>query len=186
MSATDPGSKIVARYDDIEEEDNHLPNWWLAILFGTIVFAFGYWIVFQTTKSMPNPPAEYAEDIRVLKAKRAEYLAQNPTSDEALWALSKDPAAVAEGKAVFGTVCFACHGPEGAGLVGPNLTDKYWIHGNKPSDLAKTVETGWPEKGMPPQAAMLGPEKTRKVVAFVLSLRNTNVKGKEPQGDFME
>jgi len=186
VSSADPGSKIVATYDDIQEEDNHLPNWWLFILFGTIIFGFGYWMVFQTTKSLPNPPAEYAEEIKVLKAQRAELMARNPTSDEALAELAKNAAAVEEGHQVFATICAACHGPLANGLVGPNLTDKYWIHGNKPSDLAKTVETGWPEKGMPPQAAMLGPEKTRKVVAFVLSLRNTEVKGKEPQGDFME
>lgn len=186
MSSTDTGSKIVARYDDIEEEDNHLPNWWLFILFGTIIFAFGYWMVFHTTKSMPNPPAEYADEVKQLKAKRAEELAKNPTSDEALWELSKNAAAVEEGKAVFGTICMACHGPTGAGLVGPNLTDKFWIHGNKPSDIIKTVENGWPEKGMPPQGIVLGPDKTRKVVAFVLTLRNKNLPGKEPQGDPLE
>jgi cytochrome c oxidase cbb3-type subunit 3 len=186
VSSTDPGNKIVATYDDIQEEDNHLPNWWLFILFGTIVFGFGYWMVFQTTKSMPNPNAEYAAEVKELKRQQAELLAQNPTSDEALAALVKDPAAVEEGHQVFATICAACHGPLGNGLVGPNLTDKHWIHGNKPSDLARTVTNGWPEKGMPPQGMALGPEKVRKVVAYVLTLKNTMVAGKEPQGELME
>ncbi len=37
--------KVVHVYDDIEEEDNHLPHWWLGILFGAIVFGFGYWFI---------------------------------------------------------------------------------------------------------------------------------------------
>jgi cytochrome c oxidase cbb3-type subunit III len=182
VSATDPNSKIIATYDDIQEEDNHLPNWWLAILFGTIVFAFGYWIVYQTTKTMPNPGAEYAADVAKLKQERAERMAANPTSDEALMALVADPAAVEEGHKIFMTICAACHGPLANGLVGPNLTDKYWLHGNRPSELAKSVEGGYPEKGMPPQGMALGPEKVRQVVAYVLTLRNKNVPGKEPQG----
>ena len=58
-------------YDGIVEEDNHLPNWWLAILFGTIVFGFGYWFVFETTQALPNPGAAY-------KLESAELARLNP------------------------------------------------------------------------------------------------------------
>jgi cytochrome c oxidase cbb3-type subunit 3 len=109
--------------------------------------------------------------------------ARSPMSDESLIALSKDPAAVAEGKTVFLSTCAACHAQQGQGLVGPNLTDKFWIHGNAPKDLASTVINGWPEKGMPPWGKVLGEDKVRKVVAFVLTIKNTNVPGKAPQGD---
>src|SRR5438105_3372243 len=35
MSApADLPDTVVHVYDDIQEEDNHLPNWWVAILFG--------------------------------------------------------------------------------------------------------------------------------------------------------
>lgn len=184
MSTPEPGSKTIHVYDDIHEEDNHLPNWWLAILFGAIVFSFGYWFVFHTSKLLPSPQQVYRDDVAALNKKLA---LANPTSDEALVALSADATAVAEGKAVFTSTCVACHLPDGRGLVGPNLTDKFWIHGSKPRDILTTVTNGWPDKGMPPWGRQLGEDKVRKVTAFVLTIKNTNVAGgKAPQGDPVE
>lgn len=175
--------KVVHVYDDIEESDNQLPNWWLFILFATIAFSFGYWFVFHTTKKLPNPPEVYAADVDALKKARA---AANPMSDEALSELAKDPAMVAAGKEVFASSCASCHGQQGQGLVGPNLTDKFWIHGKTPTLLAKAVDQGFPDKGMPPWGPVLGPDKVRKVTAYLLSIQNTNVAGKEPQGEPMD
>ncbi len=181
---TDPDKKVHAVFDGIEEEDNHLPTWWLAILYITIVFGFGYWFAYHTAHAMPSAREEYNTEA----AERKKALAAaNPVSDEALLALSKDTAAVAEGQKSFGTICVACHLANGAGLVGPNLTDKNWIHSGKPSAIYQAIMVGFPEKGMPPWGATLGPEKTRQVVAFVLSIKNTNVPGgKAPQGDVVE
>jgi cytochrome c oxidase cbb3-type subunit 3 len=179
----DPNSKVVHTYDDIQEEDNHMPNWWLFILFSTIVFAFGYWLVFHTSKSLPDPRAEYTAEVDALKKSR---LAANPMSDEAIAELTKDPALVEEGKKVFASTCASCHAQEGQGLVGPNLTDKFWIHGNKPTQIARSVTDGFAEKGMPPWGTILGPDKVRKVSAFVLTLKGKNLPGKEPQGEATE
>lgn len=179
----DPNSKVVHRYDDIEEEDNHLPNWWLFILFGTMVFGFGYWLVYHTTQSLPTPVKEYAADVEAIKKAR---VAANPTSDEAITALAADPTQVEEGKKVFASTCASCHAADGQGLVGPNLTDKFWIHGNKPVDIVKSVTDGYADKGMPPWGPVLGPDKVRKVAAFVLTLKGKNLPGKEPQGEPVE
>lgn len=178
-----PDSKIVHTYDDIQEEDNHLPNWWLFILFATMVFGFGYWLVYHTTKSLPDPVTEYQGEVDALKKAR---LAANPMSDEAILALVGDPAQVEEGQKVFAGTCASCHAQKGEGLVGPNLTDKFWLHGNKPTEIAKAVADGFPEKGMPPWGPILGPDKVRKVSAYVLSLKGKNIPGKEPQGDELE
>ena len=180
MNTNDPASKIVHRYDDIEEEDNQLPNWWLFILFGTIVFMFGYWLVYHTTHSLQDPRSEYNAEVAELKRAR---LALTPLSDDAILAVMADPAQVAEGKLIFASTCVACHAPEGQGLVGPNLTDRFWIHGNKPSEIAKSVTEGFADKGMPPWGQILGQEKVRKVAAFVITMRNKDVAGKAPQGE---
>jgi cytochrome c oxidase cbb3-type subunit 3 len=176
----DPNSKIVHRYDDIEEEDNQMPNWWLLILFGTIVFMFGYWLVFHTTHHLLDPRSEYEAQVAELKKAR---LAQAPLSDDAILAVAKDATQLEEGRQVFAASCAACHAQQGQGLVGPNLTDKFWLHGNKPSEIAKSVTDGYADKGMPPWGQMLGQDKVRKVSAFIVSIKGKDLAGKAPQGD---
>jgi cytochrome c oxidase cbb3-type subunit 3 len=92
---------------------------------------------------------------------------------------------VAAGKAVFGQYCVACHGPEAAGLIGPNLTDHAWIHGGTPTAILQTVTAGVAAKGMPSWGPVLGPDKVENVVAFVLTLRGKNVPGKPAEGELV-
>src|SRR5574343_592852 len=50
--------------------------------------------------------------------------------------LAQEPKVLAMGAEVFTGKCASCHGNELQGLIGPNLTDKYWIHGKgKISDI---------------------------------------------------
>lgn len=176
----EPRSKVIHRYDDIDEEDNQMPNWWLFILFGTIVFMFGYWLAFHTTHQFLGPREEYEAEVAAIKKAR---LAQAPLSDEAILAVASDAKLLEEGKQVFATTCAACHAQEGQGLVGPNLTDRFWIHGNKPSEIAKSVADGFADKGMPPWGQLLGQDKVRKVSAFVVSIKGKGLEGKAPQGE---
>jgi len=171
--------KIVHVYDDIEEADNHLPNWWLAILFGSIVFAFGYWFVYEVTKSAPSPLAEYRAEAAAAAKMRAESA---PVSNETLTVLARDAATLAEGKRLFVSTCAPCHGAQAQGVVGPNLTDKYWLHGGAPVQIHQSITNGYPEKGMRPWGQMLGAARVRAVAAFVVSIKGQNLAGRPPQG----
>jgi len=175
--------KVVHVYDDIEEEDNHLPNWWLFILYATMIFGFVYWFVYHTADLRPTPNEAYRAKVEALLAEQAAAGAAKP---ETVLALAGDPVAVEAGAEVFRTTCAACHGQRGEGLVGPNLTDRYWIHGAGAEKILEAITNGFPAKGMPPWAAVLGPERTARVAAYVLSLEGTNVPGKEPQGELVE
>jgi cytochrome c oxidase cbb3-type subunit 3 len=154
----DPAAdKVVHVYDDIQEEDNLLPNWWLFILFGSMVFAFGYWFVYQTTQLLPNPGAVYQGGDR--GDDRRAHQAATRRRTEALMALAHDPSVVDAGHGVFNTMCSACHGKNAEGIIGPNLTDRYWIHGGQPGDILKSMTEGYPEKGMPQWGRLLGDEE---------------------------
>ena len=167
-------------YDGIVEEDNHLPNWWLAILFGTIVFGFGYWFVFQTTQALPNPGAAYKIESAELARLHPESM---PMTNDALMALASNTTVISEGQQAFAATCVACHLQQGQGLVGPNLTDSVWLHGGKPIDIHTSITNGFPEKGMPPWGKTLGATKVRALTAFVLSIKGKNLPGKAPQGE---
>jgi cytochrome c oxidase cbb3-type subunit 3 len=172
-------SNKLHEVDGIEEEDNKLPSWWFWGFMGTIVFALGYWFVFQVFHVGRAPVETYQAE----KAAQAEAAAKRAVSPAELAAMVADPARIARGHDVFATTCIACHRADGGGLIGPNLTDSTWIHGGSPSQLIQTVTNGWPAKGMPSWGPILGAEKVKDVVSFVVSIKNTNVaNGKAPEG----
>ncbi len=168
-------------HDGIEEHDNHLPRWWLLTLFGAIVFSFGYWFYYQHLTG-PGQRAELAADEKALAELREKALSSKIT-DESLLALAGDPASLARGAELYKANCVACHEARGQGKIGPNLTDAYWIHGGKPTQIFKVVVNGVPDKGMLSWGPVLGAAKSQDVVAYVLTLKGTNVPGKEPQGN---
>lgn len=183
MSTSDkPGIHYV--YDGIEEMDNRLPNWWLGILWGSILFAFGYWMYYQVTGSGPDQLAAYKQESAEVARRSA---GNKPVSDELLLALAQDPETLKVGKKAFADNCVACHGADGQGIIGPNLTDKYWLHGGKPAAIHKTISEGVVAKGMLAWERTLGAERVRAVTAYVLTLKGKNVAGgKAPQGDAEE
>jgi cytochrome c oxidase cbb3-type subunit 3 len=170
---------VVHVYDDIVEEDNHLPNWWLFTLAATVVFGFGYWIVYHSAKFLPLPREEYAAKMEAAAAAKSLTA---PPSDAMLSALAKDPAQLALAEKVFQGQCVACHGPHAEGLVGPNLTDKFWLHGGKPVQIYQSISRGYLDKGMPAWGPTLGDEKVKLAAAYVFSLKGKNTPGKAAQG----
>ena len=90
------------------------------------------------------------------------------------------PAAIAKGDTIFhkNGMCYACHGANAEGTVGPNLTDAEWLHGDGSYDMiVATVTSGVPadkaKKGipMPPKGgSSITDEEVKAVAAYVYSL----------------
>ena len=171
-------------YDGIVEHDNKLPLWWQLTLYGAVVFALVYWFG-RRMDAIQSPEQAYQQDVAAERALAAERARARGTVDDAMLAtLGRDPATVSQGNEVFTSNCAPCHKPDGGGNIGPNLTDAYWIHGGKPLEIYNDVADGVPAKGMPTWGPILGEQKLEAVVAYVLSIENTNVPGgKAPQGE---
>lgn len=174
--------EILHVYDDIEEADNNLPMWWLLTFYGAIAFGLVYWFYFQIYGVGESQREKYDTAVAIAEAERSVV------SDESLNALAQDPTTVAAGSEIFATQCIACHDTQAQGreALGPNLTDQYWVHGGAPTDIHATVTNGVATTGMPPWAPILGEQGVNQVVAYILTLRNTNVAGKEPEGEIWE
>ena len=130
---------------------------------------------------------DFAEAGQRLEEVRAVYAATGPsfkTDEGALREYADDPAFAAAGAATFASTCATCHGTQGEGLVGPNLTDAYWVHGNTPSDIYRVISEGVLDKGMPAWDASLSEEEQAQAMAYVLSLQGTDPPNpKAPEGD---
>jgi len=101
--------------------------------------------------------------------------------------LLKDANAIAEGKASYLKNCATCHGVDGQGTIGPNLTDDFWILGGTNDAIYKSIFLGNPVKGMQAWKELLNPTQLQQVWSYSLTLLGTNpANAKAPQGTKFE
>ncbi len=183
--STDPKEERLLdhEYDGIKEYDNPMPRWWLATFWVTIIFSILYVLNVPIVGIGKGRLADYEADM----AEAAAFAAKNNplanvTAEQVVTA-STDPAQRALGSSTFATMCASCHLADGGGQIGPNLTDKYWLHGNQPLEIFKTVAEGVPAKGMPPWGKILKPAQAIAVSGYILTLQGAAPKTpKAPQG----
>ncbi|MBC5992300.1 c-type cytochrome [Pontibacter cellulosilyticus] len=171
-------------FDGIQEYDNDLPPWWKMMFYVTIVFGIGYMLHFHVFRTGALQEEEYEMEMQ----QAALFAAKNADDPNAVtnYEVLSDAAALESGKSIYTTNCAACHGPEGQGTVGPNLTDEYWLHGGDVNDIFKTVKFGVPAKGMVPWQGKLTKDQILEVSSYILSIQGTNpANAKEPQGEKM-
>ncbi len=175
-------------YDGIRELDNTLPPWWTAMFFITIAFAAIYMTYYHFTGAGPSSKEEYEMEVKKAEEAVQAFLARqaNQVDENTVTALS-DEQALSLGKTIWEANCIVCHGAQGEGGVGPNMTDEYWIHGGTINDIFKTIKYGVPEKGMISWQAQLRPADMQRVASFILTLKGTNPPNpKAPEGTKME
>lgn len=170
-------------YDGIRELDNIIPPWFTTAFLLTIVFGIGYLYRYHIAKSAPMQIQEYQNEVTMANLKHDEYLKTQASSiDENNVALMTG-ADLEAGKKTFVTLCAACHKVDGGGMVGPNLTDEYWIHGGSIKNLFTVIKYGVPDKGMISWKEQLNPQQMAQVANYILTLKGTNPPdAKEKQG----
>ena len=170
-------------YDGIKELDNPLPPLLKYIFYISIIISVAYLtrlVVFKDATIVQKK--EYSKEMAAARAKTEVAAKEEATQTAAQPAMTQEQI-LAAGKVTFDKICYVCHGKFGEGLVGPNFTDDYWIHGNRPEDLKKVIVDGVIDKGMLSYKSQLSNKQIDQVVAYILSLHGTNPPNqKAPQG----
>lgn len=171
-------------YDNIRELDNRLPPWWLYGFYLTIIFAVIYLWRFHVSHTAPSSLEEYAAAVQKGEEEKEAFLAGAASKVDENTVQMLDAAGIASGKAIFTSSCAPCHGADGGGVVGPNLTDDYWLHGGSLKAVFKTIKYGVPEKGMKSWKDDFSPVQLAQLASFVKSLHGAKTAApKEAQGE---
>lgn len=174
-------------YDGIQELDNSLPPWWKYGFYITVGVAVFYLLRFHVWNTGPTPEQEYQKEMAVAAKQIEEYRKKAGDMVDEKTVTMADAKGIAEGQKIFQSNCFACHGAKGEGGVGPNLTDKFWLHGGTINDVFKTIKYGVPDKGMQAWEKTYSPSQIRDIASYIKSIAGTNPpNAKAPQGDPFE
>jgi cytochrome c oxidase cbb3-type subunit 3 len=175
--------------DGIQEYDNPSPGWWLGTFYGAVLFSICYMFYYGM-----NFGGDHVDELNAAqvqhKASVQAWFDENPMvppTAEELLAGAVDPEVLAAGDAAYQKQCASCHGVEGQGLIGPNLTDDHWLHGGSVLEIFDTIVKGVPDKGMPTWGRRFAPEDLEALASYVRSLHGTNpADAKSPQGELAE
>jgi len=127
---------------------------------------------------------EYNAEVQAASLEREALIKSGAFVNEETVTLMTDDSALDAGKTIFQNNCVACHAADGGGIVGPNLTDDYWIHGGGIKNVFKVIKYGVVEKGMIAWQTQLNPNQMQEVASYVWSLQGTTpANPKQPEGE---
>jgi cytochrome c oxidase cbb3-type subunit 3 len=175
-------------FDGITELDNPTPRWFMALFIGSMLFAVAYLFNYEVFGFGPTQEQEYASELDQAEKDKVAFLS-NPINaaaavNENSVVLSKDAAVIKSGAALFTNRCTPCHGDHAQGIVGPNLTDEFWLHGGTVHDVFKTIKYGVPEKGMISWEKSISAQQISDLTNYILSLQGSHPAGaKAAQGE---
>jgi cytochrome c oxidase cbb3-type subunit 3 len=169
-------------YDGIRELDNVLPPWWVNLFYATIIFGLIYIVRFHVVNDYTQAQ-EFDQEVALANIEIEKNKAANPVEEVTVdkVTLLTDAESLAKGKEIFVNACAACHKADGGGVVGPNLTDEFWINGGGIKNVFKLIAEG--SKNNPTMvgwAKTLGTKEVQKVSSYVISLQGTKPAGAKP------
>jgi cytochrome c oxidase cbb3-type subunit 3 len=171
-------------FDGIKELDSRIPPWFSYLFYITIIFSVYYMLDYHVFNTGKLSAAEYDEEIKFAELKKAELIKSGTFINEDNVTALTDAASLESGKTIFTTNCIACHAADGGGIVGPNLTDNYWIHGGGIKNVFKVIKYGVVNKGMIAWQQQLNPKQMQEVASYVLTFQGTKPSNpKPPEGN---
>lgn len=169
-------------YDGIREYDNPTPGWWHVLFLLSIVFSFFYFLYYEVNpESATNESTLLAA--RVAETKRIFGAVGDLSADEATIQAMRGNAQFLEVAAgIFIGNCAQCHGRDGTGGTGTNLTDDEYKNVNRLEDIYAVITRGAGGQAMPAWDNRLTQNERVILAAYVANLRGSTTGGKGPEG----
>jgi cytochrome c oxidase cbb3-type subunit 3 len=188
MTETKPENLTDHSYDGIQEYDNPTPGWWVAIFVFTVIFSAVYGVFFHFSPDATNVKQSYDNAIAEEAKKQLAKLGTLKTDEASLVGYMQRKDILEVGRTIFRSTCTGCHGSEGQGATGPNMTDDYYKNIKKLSDIPNVIKNGasngasvMPAKG----GARLSDIDIVCVAAYIASLRGKNLPGNPHYGELI-
>ena len=165
-------------YDGIQEYDNPTPGWWVWIFVASIIFAFFYFMYYHgdvpANRSIHDSLNESVDELAKKKL-AALHITELTVNEPNMLQWMTNPDFTAYGRSVFKQNCTSCHGENGQGIIGPNLTDDYYKNVAKLTDIPRVITNGANNGAMPTWQNRLSPIDIDLVATYVATLRGQNL-----------
>ena len=168
-------------YDGIQEYDNPLPGWWKWLFVGSILYSVFYLMFYHMGVEGRSVHAEYELAVAANLRQQFQEIGELKPDHDTIVKYSHDPKWLVVGQSVFKSNCVSCHGSEGQGLVGPNLTDHFYKNVAKIDDISKVISEGAAGQAMPAWKTRLHPNELVLVSSYIASIRGKNLPGPKGQ-----
>ena len=155
--------KPVHEFDGIvENRVNPPPAYFTVLFYGLII-----WGVIFSAYFLLSGWSSHEEFREKMAAHQQQAQAAGPAAPAE--AAREDGLALDEGKRLFAQHCAACHGSEGKGGIGPDLTADTLKFGKEFETLTESIAKGRPG-GMPGFGTQLSADQIAGIARFVRSL----------------
>jgi len=203
FAGVEEGASMGHSFDGIEELNNPLPQWWSTFFLVTIIWGFGYLLMYPGLGnykglfdwSSSNQGILNIEEskAKALNAKENNLIVQydmevkaadarfgpifNAFAARSIEDLASDEAALKVGQRLFIQNCSQCHGSDARGTTGfPDLADKDWLYGGSAEEIKQSIMHGRKAQGMMAwESALGGDQGVKDMAAYVLSLSGREV-----------
>ena len=158
-------------HDGIRQYDHPTPAWWHMILLGTIVFA-AFYILFWHFSPLARSVHEAWEQDQVADYKRIFGSVGELKPDEKTFlSMAGNDQMLAIARSLFIGNCALCHGKDGGGVNGVNLTDDAYKNVKKLDDLYGVITNGANLGAMPAWGQKLSANERVILTAYLITLR---------------